>query len=66
MIRPGRRPPRLLVVVPLESHGRIVLDAETLEDEQRLLSWLRRASVLEELREALEQLLDETDWQDAA
>jgi hypothetical protein len=56
-----RRRPRLPVVIPLEEYGRILLDAETLEDELRLRAWLRRSAVFERLPQALARLLDDPE-----
>jgi hypothetical protein len=56
--------PRLVIVIPLEGHGRILLDAETFEDELRLRGWLRRAPVFERLPAILERLLDDLDLMD--
>jgi hypothetical protein len=56
--------PRLVIVVPLEGQGRIVLDAETFEDELALRSWLRRSAAFERLPAILERLLDDLDRRD--
>jgi hypothetical protein len=53
--------PRLVIVIPLEEHGRIVLDCETHEDELRLRAWLRRSPVFERLPAVLARLLDDLD-----
>jgi hypothetical protein len=56
--------PRLVVVIPLEEAGRIVLDCATYEDEVRLRSWLRRSAAFERLPAILERLLDDLDRRD--
>ena len=61
-----RREPRLVIVTPLEGHGRIVLDCDTYEDELRLRAWLRRSRSFELLPEILVRLLDDLDRIDAA
>jgi hypothetical protein len=58
--------PRLAIVIPLEGQGRIMLDADTFEDELRLRAWLRRSTVFEQLPAVLTQLLDDLDREAAA
>jgi hypothetical protein len=57
----ARPRPRLIIVVPLEETGRIVLDAGTYEDELRLRTWLRRSRVFAVLPDALTRILDDLD-----
>lgn len=59
-----RRPPELVVRVPLEGAGRIVIAADTFEDELRLRAWLRRSRALDDLAVVLVRLLDELDERD--
>jgi len=59
-----RGTPALHVLLPLEESGRIVLAADTFEDELRLRSWLRRSSALQALPEILARLLDDLDEHD--
>jgi hypothetical protein len=56
-----RRRPELIVRLPLEGKGLVFLAADSLEDELRLRSWLRRCGRLDELAAFLERLLDELD-----
>jgi hypothetical protein len=56
--------PRLVVTVELEGRARVVFDASSREDEQRLRAWLRRSRELETLPALLEGLLDELDERD--
>jgi hypothetical protein len=60
----GRNPPALHIVLRLEQPAELVLAAETLEDEVRLRSWLRRSRALQALPAAVERLLDELDRDD--
>jgi hypothetical protein len=53
--------PRLLITVPLEGHGTIVLLAETFEDEMRLRAWLRRSKAFAALPALVERLLKDLD-----
>ena len=53
--------PRLVIIVPLEEKGRIVLEAGTYEDELRLRTWLRRSRAFAVLPEALARILDDLD-----
>jgi hypothetical protein len=62
--REGERRPQLVIIVPLEEPGTILLDAATLEDEFRLRLWLRRSSVLKALPGILARLLDDLDDHD--
>ena len=61
-----RGTPALWVILPLESHGEIWLDAVSREDEQRLRAWLRRSASLERLPAILAQQLDDLDEERAA
>ena len=56
-----KRPPALLIRIPLEGEASITLDAKTLGDDRQLRSWLRRTRQLVHLQNALEGLLDELD-----
>jgi hypothetical protein len=56
-----RPPPELVIRLPLEGEGIIVLAAGSLEDERRLREWLRRCRRLDELTGLLLRLLDELD-----
>jgi hypothetical protein len=56
-----RARPTLWIILPLESHGQIWLDATSLEDELRLRAWLRRSASLEQLPAVLAGLLDDLD-----
>lgn len=53
--------PRLIIIVPLEETGHIVLDAGTYEDEVRLRTWLRRSRVFALLPDVLARILDDLD-----
>jgi hypothetical protein len=57
----ARPRPRLIIVVPLEETGRIVLDAGTYEDELRLRAWVRRSRVFALLPEVLARALENLD-----
>jgi hypothetical protein len=60
--RETRRPPKLVVEFELERrHGRVILVAETYEDELRLRSWLRRSAVFAALPAIAQWLLDDLD-----
>lgn len=61
----GRRPPSLWILLPLEGGARIILDAETYEDELRLRQFLRRSRAMERLPEIIPRLLDDLDGVDA-
>jgi hypothetical protein len=62
-----RRPPSIVIQYELErDHGLVVLLADTLEDERRLRSWLRRSAVFAALPALIEQLLDDLDQRDEA
>lgn len=52
-------PPALIITLSLEGHSRIRVQAECLEDEHRLIDWLRSAL---ERREPLSVAL--ADWLD--
>jgi hypothetical protein len=58
----GRCRPELVIRVPLESHGRVYWHSHTLQDQERLLVWLRCSSTLSMLRDylaGLEAFLEE-------
>lgn len=59
-------PPALLIRLELERPGRILLDALTSEDEQRLRVWLRRSDAFRLLPAILERFLDDLDAIDEA
>jgi len=63
-LRLARRP-ELRIVLPLEEAGRIIIAAESVEDERRLREWLRRSRSLAALPVILERLLDDLDEYDA-
>jgi hypothetical protein len=51
----------LLALLPLEAGGwQLRVVAESYEDEQRLLGWLRRAGLIDDLAAALDRL-DQAD-----
>jgi hypothetical protein len=56
-----RRPPSVVIELPLEQPGRITLVAHTLEDERRLRVWLRRSREFQRLPGILARLLDDLD-----
>jgi hypothetical protein len=58
---PRRPPPELILRLPLEEAGKIILAAETREDELRLREWLRRSRAMAALPGILERLLDDLD-----
>lgn len=58
--RPGWHP-RLVFVLELEEPGRVILDADSYEDELRLRRWLRRSTAFRNLPALLERLLDDLD-----
>jgi hypothetical protein len=64
-VKPRQRP-ELIVRVPLEGEGRIILAADTLEDGLRLRSWLRRCGRLDDLAAVLIRLLDDLDEHEEA
>jgi hypothetical protein len=53
--------PRLIIVIPLEEVGRIVLDAGSYEGELRLRMWLRRSRVFALLPDVFARILDDLD-----
>jgi hypothetical protein len=57
-------PPELVIRVPLEGSGEMMLSAQTHEDEVRLRRWLRRSMAVHALPELLTQLLDDLDRAD--
>jgi hypothetical protein len=63
-VKGSREQPCLHVVFALEEPGRLLLVADTHEDERRLRSWLRRSQVLAMLPALLDRLLDERDERD--
>jgi hypothetical protein len=48
-------------VLELEEPGRVILDADSYEDELRLRRWLRRSTAFRNLPALLERLLDDLD-----
>ncbi len=60
---PGRQRPALLIRLPLESYGRGCFEAESFEDERRLILWLARSDTLPMLQSWLEGL---ADWLEGA
>jgi hypothetical protein len=48
-----RRPPRLVLVIELEELPRVQVDAETFEDERRLLAWLSSPKTHRRLADAM-------------
>jgi hypothetical protein len=57
--------PALHIELPLESRGRIVLNAANYEDELRLRHWLRGSREWRGLPEIVGRLLDDLDEHDA-
>ena len=49
-----RRPPSLVITVPYESRGQVVLIAESYEDEIRLKTWIGKSGVLHRLADELD------------
>ncbi len=43
---PARPRPAFVIRLPLESYGRVCCDAETHEDQQRLILWLERSDTI--------------------
>lgn len=62
--RPLQRRPQLRILVPLESDGEIMIDADSREDEMRLRQWLSRSPAFQLLPGILETLLDDLDEHD--
>lgn len=58
--------PALIVRLPLEQPGQILLDAASYEDELRLRAWLRRSSAMRALPGILGRLLDDLDAREGA
>lgn len=54
----GRQRPALLIRLPLEGYGRSCWEAESFEDQQRLILWLARSDALQMLQAWLEGLAD--------
>jgi hypothetical protein len=55
----------LWIELPIESHGRITLQAATHEDELRLRHWLRGSSQWRALPVIVARFLDDLDEHDA-
>jgi hypothetical protein len=55
---PGRQRPALVIRLPLEEYGRICWEAETHEDERRLVYWLQRSDTIPMLTSWIEGLAD--------
>jgi hypothetical protein len=55
------RPPALILCVPLEQPAQYCIDAVSYEDQHRLVSWARRAQVVETLADDLRRLLEQLD-----
>jgi hypothetical protein len=53
--------PRLVILLPLEQEGKIVFEADSLEDEYRLRGWLRRSAAMRALPDIVSRLLDDLD-----
>lgn len=53
--------PRLVVELPLEGEPRVWLEAETFEDEQRLVVWLLRSRALRQLGLQVYAVLDASE-----
>lgn len=51
-------PPAIVVRLEFEQRGRLFMEAETPEDAQRLLLWLRHSAVWRELPDRLDWALD--------
>jgi hypothetical protein len=54
-------PPALLIRVELEYRPKLVINADSWEDERRLRSWLREAGAIGALPGLIEDLLDDLD-----
>ncbi len=54
----GRQRPTLVIRLPFEGYGRSCWEAESFEDQRRLIVWLHRSDALPMLREWLEGLAD--------
>jgi hypothetical protein len=61
-----RRPPELIIRLPLEGSASVIIAADSHEDELRLRGWLRRCGQLGELAALLPRLLDYLDDTDEA
>jgi hypothetical protein len=59
-----RRKPRFVIVLGLEQRPRLYLVCDSREDEIRLRGWLRRAGVVRQIPQLVDQLLDSLDRQD--
>jgi hypothetical protein len=53
-----RQPPRAVLELPLEGLPRLRIEAESYEDERRLVAWLGSASARRLIADALAQLDD--------
>jgi hypothetical protein len=53
---PARRPPALSITLELEGRPRVVICADSFEDEHRLLVYLRSEGVLDELADVVERV----------
>lgn len=61
-----RRPPALLVELRLEERPTLRLVAASLEDERRLVEWLRRTRALEALGDDVARLVAGVDEREVA
>jgi hypothetical protein len=57
----ARRPPELVVVIPLEGVPALLIHAESFEDEARLLLWLAISRSPETLSWLVARLLEDLD-----
>jgi hypothetical protein len=66
----GRRHPRVVIVIELEELPRIAIDADSFEDQRRLVAWLgrprTRLSIVAALKDGLDALHADTQGREAA
>lgn len=55
----GRSAPRLLVDLTLEELPRVSVDADTFEEQVRVIAWATHPATIQRLRDALADTLDE-------
>jgi hypothetical protein len=56
-----RPAPFLCIVLPLEGTARVHVEANSFDDQERLLSWIRRSSAVDQAAAVLSGLLDEDE-----
>lgn len=58
--------PALVCLLPVEGGWQVTVAADSFEDQERLLLWLRRCGVVDELGQVIREALDQLEDGEAA